>query len=65
MQVDRGRRLLRTSARARDPSGKCSELLARFSARDVLLESIGPCDAQPLERPARRRMPVDRCDLEI
>src|SRR5262249_13315565 len=50
--VCRRSRLLHTSTRGLDPSGQCSELLARFSARDVRLEPIGPCEAQPRERTA-------------
>src|SRR5262249_52607088 len=39
-RVDRRCRLLHTSTRTLDPSGQCSELLARLGGRDVLLEPI-------------------------
>src|SRR6266542_492874 len=54
---------LRTSAL--DPQGQRDKLLARLSARKVLLESIGPCEAEVFERTARRWTPLDRWDLEI
>src|SRR6266545_369239 len=64
-RVDRRRRLFYPSARTLDPSSKCSELLARLSACDILLEPVGPRKAQFPSRPARRWTPVDRCDFEI